>query len=681
MKRSVGSNPRPPGRGGCRWLRRILAGSLVPALVGLLAGPAAAQGDGLGDLDLSGRPRDAAPSPPMGSLFAPVRRDDRPADPGAATAGAAWVPNARGAQDPVGLRVAAPVRPAAGRGFTVTVDVVMDAGFHVYSPEEKQGESLEITPEPVAGVTWEAPRYPAGTLKKMELLGASLEQFMYEGVVRVEVPGRLAEGATPPGPLRFKVYYQACSDSACYLAQERIVEVAWGARFEDPRLAEHGPPPATAAPGAAAAGRPDGFQRELDKGLLWMLLVAYFWGLAASLSPCVYPMIPVTVAFFGGQDPEKKRSRTVALALTYVLGIVLSYAVLGVLLARAGQDLGSVMVHPGVVALVSGVLAAMGLSLFGLFEIRMPSALQERLSQGEGRGFAGAFVTGAVLGLVASPCVGPFAASILLFVARSGDPLVGFAALASFGFGLGTLFLVLALGAASLPRSGAWMVGVKEFFGWVLIGSSLWFASALFPEAVVLLGWGVFLAIGGVLGGALEPADTTGSRARRGLALVLVAAGLYLVVAGTARYAPVAGLAGSHGSGAVSAVPGSGAPELRWAKGYAEAKSRAATSGKPIFLDYYADWCIPCKQMDREVFPDPGVARLLSRFEIGKVDCTEPNSVGARQKREELQSLAMPYLAVFDASGKHRPELSAEGYLGAAEFEALLGKALAALGA
>lgn len=681
----------------------------------------------------STRPADAAPSPPQSSTFAPgVLGDDfqlpprqagsrssfggdamapggaaslglgaggddlgatRPAGsasagPGASPAAAAagWEATPRMDGDPVDLGLKVPAAPKVGDRITVVVELKLDEGFHVYSPEETTGEGVTVDGAPGAGIRWSPARFPKGKKKVTELLGQVIESVIYEDGTRVELEGVVEDAGALGRPVQVKVGYQACSESACLLAQERVVEGAWGS---DTTRGTAAAEPTRAAPGAPVP-QPvkGGFADDLEGGLVWALLVAYLWGLFASLSPCVYPMIPVTIAFFGSQDPDSKATegagkkkkvslRTVALAVTYVAGIALSYALAGLGAAWAGRDLGSLLVHPVVVGVVSVTLIAMGLSLFGLFEMALPSAVVQKLDGGEGKGFGNAFFTGAVMGLVAAPCVGPFAASILLFVATSGDMVTGFLALGSFGLGLGTLFLVLALGAASLPRSGVWMESVKRFFGYVLIGSSLYFLQFVLPPATVLPLAGAYLAVGGVIGGALDPADSPGARAGRGVTLVALAAGLYLVVAGMSQVVPIqgAGGTGTTTSGVTVAAPAA----LRWQHDLDQAKAAAMAEGKPLFLDFYADWCIPCKRMDAEVFSDPEVQAELSHFVVGKIDCTRPEMPGAIYKNQVLKSQGMPLLSIHDAAGAPRPDLSHDGYLGKAEFLALLRRARAAL--
>jgi thiol:disulfide interchange protein DsbD len=573
---------------------------------------------------------------------------------------------------PLTVKLLAPAAPQVGQDFEIQVLLKHSEGYHTYAPGEKLGVPVEVIPLEAKGIEWGKPVFPPGNPKDFPMLGGKM--LLFEGDVTVRIPGKVI---TPEGrktAFSIKVSYAACTDTACLLPKKETLGGTWaaaGSASLGTTVASD--PPAT--PEKVGQSQGGDFSRTLEDGLLWALLMSYLWGLAASISPCVYPMVPVTIAFFGSQTKEGSRFQTLLLAVTYVLGIVTTYAFVGLAAARVGRDLGSLLVHPAVVGLVSGLLFVMGLSLFGLFEMRLPRFLQDKLDKGEGKGYRGAFFTGAVMGLVAAPCVGPFASSILLFVARSGDMLTGFLSLGAFGLGIGTLFLFLALGISELPRSGMWMVKVKKVFGFVLIGASFYFLGPLLEGASRTLLWGVYLAIGADLGGAFDPVSCEGGKARRGAMLAALAAGLYLVVAAVSQWVPL------HFAGGAGVAPGRvGQPAGEtWEKSFVAAKERAQREGKPIFADFYADWCIPCKQMEGQVFSRSEVKELLAGFVTAKLDCTQPDSAAARFKIQELQVLSMPYLAVFDSQGVHHPELSHQGYLGVAEFQALLKKARKAL--
>ena len=621
----------------------------------------------------------------LGLVLAPGLRaqGDTPTPPGGSSWGSLFGGlDANDEAAPVSLALRTVPAPDVGEGFQLKVVLTHGEGYHTYAPGEELGVPIEIVPKDAPGIEWGEPEFPPHFTKNYPMLGGDVK--LYEGEIQIVVPGKVTSEEGRRTSFVVEVSYAACTDTACLLPQSEALAGTWAAPGSEPAAAGGSPtapattaPPSSSAPAGPAKGDDADFGRSLEGGLLGALFVAYLWGLAASLSPCVYPMIPVTIAFFGGKgEGERSRSKKVALAVTYVAGIVLSYAVVGVVAARVGRDLGSLMANPFVVGGVAAVLIGMGLSLFGLFEMRIPSSLQQKLGSVEGDGLIGAFLTGAVMGLVAAPCVGPFAASILLYVAQRGEVVTGFLALGSFGAGIGTLFLVLALGVSELPSSGMWLIQVKKVFGYVLIGAGYYYVSLLVPAGIGLAGWGLYLTIGGTMGGALEPAEDSGMRAWKGLALAALVAGLYLVVAGVSQRAPLQGV--SSGGAAVAASP---AGEVRWLHDIDSATAQAKAEGKPIFVDFYADWCIPCKQMEREVFPDATVRAELAAFVPAKLDCTDPDSPAAQLKTQGLGSLAMPYLAVFDAQGRPRPDLSHSGYLGVDEFRELLARARRELGA
>lgn len=591
---------------------------------------------------------------------------------------------AKGTKDkPLELSLELVPTPGA-KDFEVRVRFVHGEGYHTYAPSDSPfGAPIEVVPQPVEGVQFEPVQYPPGIKKSYPLLGGDL--LLYEGELEVPVRGTLV-GDAPPEKLRIQVGYSVCTDQVCLLPQEKILELAWNSAASPEEeeasassakaptasktepTSEDPTPESDSAPSSPSSS--SSFEEALQGGLLKALFLCYLIGLGASLSPCVYPMIPVTIAIFGGDQAQPSRVRRLGRALVYVLGIVFSYALAGVLAARFGQDLGAAMTHPGVIGLVSLTLAAMGLSLFGLFELQLPPSIQDRLPQGGEGGWIQVFFTGAVLGLVAAPCVGPFAASILLWVAQTQNMVLGFFSLASFGLGMGTLFLALALGASGLPRSGMWMVQLKKCFGYLLIGAALFYASPLLGEEAGGLAWGVFWVVGAVFAGAFEPSASDAARLARGIGLSMFLVGAHCILATVNARIPLF----VSVEGGIAAAPEA---EAEWIEDWEEAKSLALAEGKPLFVDFYADYCAPCKQMEAEVFPDPEVQQLLGEFIAVRLDVTDPKSEAAQFKTKTLQSFGMPYLAIFDQEGNLVPELSHQGYLDTAAFRALLENALA----
>jgi thiol:disulfide interchange protein DsbD len=379
-------------------------------------------------------------------------------------------------------------------------------------------------------------------------------------------------------------------------------------------------------------------------GWLWAYASVFVGGFLTSLTPCVYPLIPITVSLFGARGDDVPRRRAVALASLYVAGIGVMYAALGVASALAGRAFGTFMANPWVMAPIAALFAIMAASMFGAFELALPSSLQQRVSKIGGRGFAGAFAMGLVGGIIAAPCTGPVLASILAYVATTKSVALGGSLLVTYALGMGVLFFAIAAFAVALPKSGAWMDGVKSVFGIVMLVAALYFLRNVIPPLASigsaspawLVGSLALAVIGGVLGAVhLSFHDGVGIRARKGLGVAAMVCGLFGVIAGV--------LAPKHEVGA---------PVIAWVHGEDEGLRVARALHRPVLLDFYADWCLPCKELELKTFSRTEVARALERFTLVKVNCTTDDdpAVSAAKKRWGAETL--PTLVLVDADGK-----------------------------
>jgi len=377
---------------------------------------------------------------------------------------------------------------------------------------------------------------------------------------------------------------------------------------------------------------------------LWLGLMAVFaGGVALNLTPCVYPMLPVTVAFFSGQAAGSA-GRAASLAASYVLGISLTYALLGLLAAQTGAFLGSWLQHPAVLATIGLVLVALALSMFGLYELRVPTALASRVGQAPA-GYGGAFLMGVVVGVVAAPCIGPFVLGLLLFVGQLADPLAGFLLFFALGAGMGLPYLLIGIAAnrlMSLAKAGPWLLWVKRALGLILLGLALYFLRSLLPPFVVqwaavglCLGAGVYL---GWVDRASHP------RAWFLWTRRLVGAGL-LVAAFVLTWPKPA--------------PG---PTVAWAPYSEAAFAQAACAQRPILIDVYADWCLPCVEMDHVTFRHPDVVAVLGSVTTLRVDATRGLSAEAEALLERHQVYGAPTVLLFDRSGQERRDLRLTGF-------------------
>ena len=403
-------------------------------------------------------------------------------------------------------------------------------------------------------------------------------------------------------------------------------------------------------PGADLSGRL-GLSTGISAGTFAILFSA---GVLTSLTPCVYPLIPITVGVFGARQADH-RARSVGLSATYVGGIAAMYSALGVFAALSGKAFGSALSSPWVVAILAVFLVALAASMFGAFEIALPSSVQEKLQAVKGGGFGGAFGMGLVAGIVAAPCTGPVLAGVLTYVATTHSAVLGFWMLFTYALGMGVLFFVLGTTSLRLPRSGAWMETVKSVLGVALIAAAVTLLLPLLPRrgelpfdgrTVALVS--AVLAFGAVLGGAFSLSFHGDSRekALKGLALIALfaAIGLQFGWAGTPR--------GDRSDAAQA--------RIQWFDDEAKAVATAKATGKPMVIDFFADWCEACKQLDVQTFSDPVVKKeVAEKFVALRIDSTKDTDENERlQKKYGIPGLPTVLLLACKDEPKPQAECS-----------------------
>lgn len=387
-----------------------------------------------------------------------------------------------------------------------------------------------------------------------------------------------------------------------------------------------------------AHAAPSELDALVSRGWIWAYLGVFVAGVLTSLTPCVYPMIPIVVGIFGARDQATTRVRAFALASLYVLGMGVMYSALGVGVALAGKAFGAILANPWVVIPMVALYTALAASMFGAFELNLPAGLQAKLSGVGGRGGAGAFGMGLVGGLTAAPCTGPILAGILAFVATTRNVPVGFTLLFTFALGMGVLFFAIAVFAVSLPRSGRWMEGVKSVAGLALLVMGLYFLRPIVPALGRItsprpwfLATALSLAGAGLILGAVHLSfhDRLVVRLRKAFAVALTVAGLSLTINWllTPRRA------------------------LVWQHDEVGALAAARASQRPVLLDFGAEWCLPCKELEAKVFADPLVHAELKRFTTVKVDLTEASDASLDAKAR-WQAATLPTVIVLDGDGR-----------------------------
>ncbi len=387
-----------------------------------------------------------------------------------------------------------------------------------------------------------------------------------------------------------------------------------------------------------AAGNGAEWEQYQARGWLWMYLGAFGFGFLTSLTPCVYPMIPIVVGVFGARDEEVTRSKAFVLATFYVFGMGVMYAVLGVIFALLGKQFGTILANPWVVIPLVVFYVALAVSMFGAFDLNLPASWQARLNQVGGKGYGGAFGMGLVGGLTAAPCTGPFLAGILGFVATTRNVAAGSTLLFTYAVGMGILFWVIAAFTVSLPKSGRWMEWIKSFGGIALLAVAVYFLRPLIPalekathaSAIFLAGAIALIVVGVVLGAIhLSFHDSWSVRIRKGLGIAVVVVGI---------------------TGVVNWVL---TPDrhLPWHHDEQSAFAQARAEGKGVMIDFAATWCNPCKELELTFAADGVYETIVDSFVPLKFDVSRGTD-DDEAKQEKWNAATLPAVIFVDASGK-----------------------------
>jgi thiol:disulfide interchange protein DsbD len=379
------------------------------------------------------------------------------------------------------------------------------------------------------------------------------------------------------------------------------------------------------------------FAEAASGGMASAFLFAFTAGLLTALTPCVYPMIPITISIFGGKGVP--RARALLLATLYVAGIAVMFGTLGTVFALVGKAFGSFLANPWVIVPLALFFALMAASMFGAFELALPASVQGRLNRVGGRSAGGAFLMGLVGGLIAAPCTGPPLAGILAFVATTRNAVTGFFLLATYAVGIGVPFWAIAGFSMRLPKSGGWMETVKSVFGIALLVAALYYLKNVVPPLAHFTGrTGTFLAVAVglvALGAAIGAVHLTFHEGwtvslRKGAGVAMAVTGLF----------------------ALSNYVLTPKVELAWLRAEPQATELARASGRPMVVDFMADWCLPCKEMDVKVFSHPDVVSELSAFTLLRVDLSredEDPALAAVKAKYDVNTL--PAVRVVSPEG------------------------------
>ncbi len=537
---------------------------------------------------------------------------------------------------------------------TVEVRYAIADGYYLYR------ERFRFAAEPVS-VTLGQPQFPKGQIHEDKFFG---KQEIYRKEVRIRLPLE-ADGA---GRLKLLVTSQGCADlGVCYVPQVQSAELRLaslgGSRSSISKESE----PLTSSPERTSSAVSDDvrFAGVLESGRLWAVMAVFFGaGLLLTFTPCVLPMIPILSGIIVGEGRKLTRGRALLVSLAYVLGMAVTYTAIGIAAALSGSLLSAALQNAWVLGAFAFVFVVLALSMFGFYELQLPSGWQARLTEASNRLGGGHWGAVALMGMlsaaIVSPCVVAPLAGALLYIGQTRDTILGGTALFSMAIGMGVpLVLVGVSGGVLLPKAGQWMRAVKQFFGVLLLAVAIWILSPVIPMAAQMFLWAALLTGAGVFLRVLEPLGKEASGWERlgkvaGILALLLAAAQGIGALSGARD-PLRPLAGLFAQSREEPL------QFETVKTLADLDARLKTADKAVMLDFYADWCVSCKEMERFTFSDPQVRARLAGMTLLRADVTA-NSAGDKALLKRYRLFGPPGIVFFDAGGREIEGLRVIGY-------------------
>ncbi|OGS96814.1 MAG: thiol:disulfide interchange protein [Gallionellales bacterium RBG_16_56_9] len=546
---------------------------------------------------------------------------------------------------------------------TLQANFRITPGYYLY--RDKVSFEIKDSAARITGVN-----LPKGEMKQDPNFGATevFHQSFQAGIT-------LARGSTAGAEsITLNAVYQGCSEQGlCYPPIKQTLRIS----LPDAKSGKLPPPVMTEAQTAKSQAVPsEGLQiAQLFKDGSFWLIVSFFFGagLLLALTPCVFPMIPILSGIIVGRGHKITHRHAFMLSLAYVLGMALTYAAAGVAAGYSGHLISNALQTPWVLGSFSAVFVLLSLSMFGFYELQLPSALQSKLTDTSnklhGGHLSGVFVMGALSAIIMGPCVAAPLAGALLYIGQTHDALLGGVALFALAMGMGApLLLIGASAGVLLPKAGAWMEAVKRFFGVMLLALAIWIVQPLLPIGVQMLLWAALLIFSGIYLHALDSLPHNAG----GWHKLFKGVGLFALLLGVAYL--IGALSGAHDMlrplGTIGRAEAPAPATLRFSriKDVAELDQRIAQAkGQAVMLDFYADWCVSCKEMERFTFSDSAVQARLKPALLLQADVTA-NSEADKALLKRFGLYGPPGILFFDAQGREQSDVRVVGYQDAAQF-------------
>lgn len=562
------------------------------------------------------------------------------------------------------------VFPVDGNAVEIGMQVV--PGFYIYKDKLSV---RSLTPGVQAG-RWDLPK---GKMKTDEYFGeveVYLDSFL--------APLALARATPEAIDIELEIGYQGCAEGGlCYMPQTRVLTVRLPAAESVTDLAP------TAGDGAPLSeqGR---LAKVIVEGNIWAVIATFFGlGLLLAFTPCVLPMVPILTSIIAGEGDNTSPARGFILSLSYVMGMAIVYTAAGIFAVAAGAQVQAAFNQPWVLTVFAGLFVVLAIAMFGGYDLQMPSSVQSRLvgvsNKQKSGTVIGAFIMGALSSLIVTACVAPALVAALAVMAQTGDFVRGGTALFAMSLGMGApLLLVGAAQGKFLPKAGPWMIAVKNAFGFMMLGLAIWMLSRILPGTVTMLLWAVLVFMTGVfLGGltTLTPEANGAQKLGKGFGFLAIIYGIVLLLGAlTGGSNPLQPLASINvGSGATVAEAKHELPfkRIKTVDDLDREVAAAAANGKTAFLDFYADWCVSCKEMEAFTFTDSAVQAALANTVWLQADVTA-NDAADRELLDRFGVFGPPTIIFFDESGQQREGYEVVGYMKAEAFVEHLQKAFGA---
>lgn len=534
--------------------------------------------------------------------------------------------------------------------FKFAVKVIIQDSWHINS--NKPNEDFLIPSQLIS----KDPRFPFAKIVYPEAKNLNFEfseqpvsvydgDIVMAGLIQIDKNLQLGEYKIP-----IQLRYQACNDITCLppttISDTLFIEVVNNSTSVNELNTELFKDIDLSSTSLFEKKSEDSLASTLESsGIVISLLIIFLGGLALNLTPCVYPLIPITVGYFGGQS-EGSTKKLFLLGSLYVLGMALTYSIIGVVTSLSGSLFGALLQNTYVIIGISLLFVILSLSQFGVYEFKLPDSLVMKAG-GAKSGVFGAFFMGLTMGIVAAPCIGPFVIGLVTYVAAKGDPFYGFLMFFVLALGLGLPYLILALFSGKikkLPRAGDWMEGVKHIFGFLLLGMAIYFIGPLLPKGVVSFVLPVF----GILAALFLLFIDKMANQIKGFKLFKIVFSLLVITISVYTLIP----------------SGKGSPD--WKEFSEERYNQSLLENKKMIIDFYADWCIPCKELDALTFSDPTVIEKSMDFDTYKVDMTQTLSDETEKLRNKFNIIGMPTVLIINSQGKEIERLT--GFVNADEF-------------